>query len=166
MGCNYLSLPLIPASGTTLLIYGPLCCIISQQWQDYTAVIPSSTQECYLSREINSQQSTNSQAQPPPPCLYQTRWAWSLDLGIPIKLPWIFPGAPLIFNGAPGNIQGKLTGMSRINWISLFCHQCCKGWSRACRSWSLICRSRWSCLIKVVPEASFNNIVYLRLGHG
>ena len=27
------------------------------------------------------------------------------------KLPWIFPGAPLIFDGAPGNIQGNLTGM-------------------------------------------------------
>ena len=29
---------------------------------------------------------------------------------IPVKLPWIFPGAPLNFNGAPGNIQGNLTG--------------------------------------------------------
>ena len=27
------------------------------------------------------------------------------------RLPWIFPGAPLNFNGAPGNIQGNLTGM-------------------------------------------------------
>ena len=27
---------------------------------------------------------------------------------IPVKLPWIFPGAPLIFNGAPGNIHGNL----------------------------------------------------------
>ena len=26
------------------------------------------------------------------------------------RLPWIFPGAPLIFNGAPGNIQSCLTG--------------------------------------------------------
>ena len=25
-----------------------------------------------------------------------------------VKLPWIFPGAPLTFNGAPGNIQGNL----------------------------------------------------------
>ena len=25
-----------------------------------------------------------------------------------VKLPWIFLGAPLIFNGAPGNIQGNL----------------------------------------------------------
>ena len=23
------------------------------------------------------------------------------------RLPWIFPGAPLTFNGAPGNIQGN-----------------------------------------------------------
>ena len=30
---------------------------------------------------------------------------------IPLKLPWIFPGAALIFNGAPGNIQGNLTGV-------------------------------------------------------
>ena len=27
------------------------------------------------------------------------------DMHIPVKLPWIFLGAPLIFNGAPGNIQ-------------------------------------------------------------
>ena len=40
------------------------------------------------------------------------------------KLPWIFPGAPLEINGAPGNIQGNLTGMlswtdtetSQIHW--------------------------------------------------
>ena len=25
-----------------------------------------------------------------------------------VKLPWIFPGALLIFNRAPGNIQGNL----------------------------------------------------------
>ena len=25
-----------------------------------------------------------------------------------VKLPWIFPGAPLKFNGAPGNIQGNI----------------------------------------------------------
>ena len=30
----------------------------------------------------------------------------------PLKLPWIFPGAPLTFNGARGNVQGYLTGMS------------------------------------------------------
>ena len=29
----------------------------------------------------------------------------------PIELPWIFPGAPLKINGAPGNIQGNSTGM-------------------------------------------------------
>ena len=33
---------------------------------------------------------------------------------IPVKLPWIFPGAPLKINGAPGNIQGNLTGMISI----------------------------------------------------
>ena len=26
----------------------------------------------------------------------------------PVKLPWIVPGAPLTFHGAPGNIQGNL----------------------------------------------------------
>ena len=31
--------------------------------------------------------------------------------GIPVKLPWIFPGAPLKINGAPGNIQGNLTAL-------------------------------------------------------
>ena len=36
---------------------------------------------------------------------------------IPVKLPWIFPGAPLIFNGAAGNIQGNLTGM--YSWLYL-----------------------------------------------
>ena len=30
----------------------------------------------------------------------------------PVKLSWIFPGAPLKINGSPGNIQGDLTGMS------------------------------------------------------
>ena len=33
---------------------------------------------------------------------------------IPVKLPWIFPEAPLNFNGAPGNIQG-------IPLVRLFC---------------------------------------------
>ena len=28
------------------------------------------------------------------------------NLSKAVKLPWIFPGAPLSFNGAPGNIQG------------------------------------------------------------
>ena len=35
----------------------------------------------------------------------------------PVKLPWIFPGAPLIFNGAPWNIQGNLPGMMTRNEI-------------------------------------------------
>ena len=30
------------------------------------------------------------------------------------RLPWIFPGAPFTFNGAPGNIHGNLTGMKII----------------------------------------------------
>ena len=30
---------------------------------------------------------------------------------IPVKLPWIFPGTPLIFNGAPGNIVCNFTCM-------------------------------------------------------
>ena len=34
---------------------------------------------------------------------------------IPVKLPWIFPRAPLTFNGAPGNIQGNLTGMGTLS---------------------------------------------------
>ena len=33
------------------------------------------------------------------------------DRFIPVKLPWIFLGAPLTSNGAPRNIQGNLTGM-------------------------------------------------------
>ena len=35
------------------------------------------------------------------------------------RLPWIFPGAPLKINGAPGNIQGNLTGMllRHIGWL-------------------------------------------------
>ena len=28
-----------------------------------------------------------------------------------VKLPWLFPETPLKFNGAPGIIQGHLTGM-------------------------------------------------------
>ena len=27
---------------------------------------------------------------------------------IAVKLPWLFLGAPLTFNGAPGNIQGNI----------------------------------------------------------
>ena len=34
---------------------------------------------------------------------------------IPVKLTWIFPGAPLIFNGAPGNIQGNKPGMQAVH---------------------------------------------------
>ena len=34
---------------------------------------------------------------------YHAGPCWS----IPVKLPWIFPGAPLKINGAPGNIQGN-----------------------------------------------------------
>ena len=30
-----------------------------------------------------------------------------------LGLPWIFPGAPLKVNGAPGNIQGNWTALSR-----------------------------------------------------
>ena len=33
---------------------------------------------------------------------------------IPVKLPWIFPAAPLKINGAPGNIQGNLTAMQSV----------------------------------------------------
>ena len=33
---------------------------------------------------------------------------------IPVKLPWIFPEAPLTFNEAPRNIQGNLTGMMLV----------------------------------------------------
>ena len=34
-----------------------------------------------------------------------------------VQLPWIFPGAPLKINGAPGNIQGNLTGMNHYRAI-------------------------------------------------
>ena len=37
-----------------------------------------------------------------------------------VKLPWIFPGAPLSFNGAPGNIQGNSTTLSVCLIFSLF----------------------------------------------
>ena len=39
----------------------------------------------------------------------------SRDGSITVKLPWIFPGAPLNLNGAPGNIQGNLTGIWKFN---------------------------------------------------
>ena len=32
-----------------------------------------------------------------------------------VKLPWIFPVAPLMFNGASGNIQGNCAGMRQMN---------------------------------------------------
>ena len=32
------------------------------------------------------------------------------------KVPWIFPGAPLKVNGAPGDIQDKLTGPNYLYW--------------------------------------------------
>ena len=37
---------------------------------------------------------------------------------IPVKLPCIFPGAPLIFIGASGNIQGNLTGGNVVPRLS------------------------------------------------
>ena len=40
---------------------------------------------------------------------------------IPVTLPWIFPGAPFIFNGAPGNIQGNLTG---VRLCGDYCEDC------------------------------------------
>ena len=41
------------------------------------------------------------------------------------RLPWIFPGVPLIFNGTPGNIQGNLPGVSMWgNWW----HKSIKNW--------------------------------------
>ena len=45
-------------------------------------------------------------SQPVFPCLIPL----GEDYGIcrALKLPWIFPGAPLIFNGATGNIQGNI----------------------------------------------------------
>ena len=42
-------------------------------------------------------------------------WRCVHGAAIPVKLPWIFPGAPLNFNGAHGNIQGNSTGMD-IRW--------------------------------------------------
>ena len=32
-----------------------------------------------------------------------------------VKLPWIFPGASLKVNGAPGNIQGSLAALHRMD---------------------------------------------------
>ena len=44
------------------------------------------------------------------PVRYNVREATG-DINIPVKLPCIFLGAPLIFNGVVRNIQGNLTGM-------------------------------------------------------
>ena len=41
------------------------------------------------------------------------------------RLPWIFPGASLIFNGIPGNIQGNLPGVSM--WGNRW-HESIKNW--------------------------------------
>ena len=38
----------------------------------------------------------------------------TVGVSVPLKLPWIFPGAPLTFNRAPENIQGNLIGMSQM----------------------------------------------------
>ena len=46
--------------------------------------------------------------------IWYWNWApygWFLVVcNVAVKLPWIFPGVPLTFNGTPGNIQGNLTG--------------------------------------------------------
>ena len=43
----------------------------------------------------------------------------------PVKLPWIFQGAPLQITGAPGNIQGSLTGMcSAFDIVELYAIAC------------------------------------------
>ena len=43
------------------------------------------------------------------------RTSTQFTLHMPVKLPWIFPGAPLKINGAPKNIQGNLTGILKIS---------------------------------------------------
>ena len=53
---------------------------------------------------------------------------WKVDkpfcLRIPVKLPWLFPGAPLISNGDPWNIHGNLIGMpAQTQFPSPFIHQ-------------------------------------------
>ena len=42
------------------------------------------------------------------PWWYAIKYTYLAELS---RLPWIFLGAPLIFNGAPRNIQGYLTGI-------------------------------------------------------
>ena len=45
-----------------------------------------------------------------------TIWRWaSWSTFIPVKLPWIFPGASLTYSGAPGNIQGNLIDMNIVS---------------------------------------------------
>ena len=46
---------------------------------------------------------------------------------IPVKLPWIFPGAPLNFNGDPGNIQGNLDRHVTVN-ISMWSPHYSQSW--------------------------------------
>ena len=41
---------------------------------------------------------------------------------IPVKLPWVFQGGPLTFNGPPGNIQGNLTAIIMIVAARNFAH--------------------------------------------
>ena len=47
------------------------------------------------------------------------------------KLPWIFPGAPLTFNGAPGNIQGGNIVLTHLGPLCTpayeVCHQASLG---------------------------------------
>ena len=46
---------------------------------------------------------------------------------MPVRVPWIFPGAPLKVNGAPWNIQGNFTAMclvsSKSTWHPYFWHR-------------------------------------------
>ena len=65
---------------------------------------------------------------------------------IAVKLPWIFPGAPLKINGAPGNIQGNLTAMhADVGPTSAQCRPgkiCYLGfneWVIACRATFTMC---------------------------
>ena len=39
---------------------------------------------------------------------YDPSGSYNGEVRVPVKLRWIFPGASLIFNGAPGNIQDNL----------------------------------------------------------
>ena len=47
--------------------------------------------------------------------LYAPRGSLCFDRSF-VNLSWIFPGALLTFNGAPGNIEGNLTGMRPCFW--------------------------------------------------